>query len=225
MSWDPERYARNAAFVPELGRGALELLAPRPGERVLDACAAPGTKTTAIAERIGTDGVVVALDRNAQRLALVGRAARRLGLGNVTALERDATQPLADLPGAPFDRILVDAPCTGLGTLRRNADARWRVSPDDPVRLAETQRALLDAVSGVLRPGGTLVYSTCTLTSEENDEVIASFLAGRPELRRSAVTELPETLHPLLDAGGALRTWPHRHGMDGFFAVRMERPA
>jgi len=206
----------------EASQLVIELLAPQPGERVLDTCAAPGTKAAAIAERVGANGLVVALDRSAPRLALVGRGARRLGLDNVTALARDATQPLADLPGAPFDRILVDAPCSGLGALRRNADARWRLSADDPALLAATQKALLSVARSVLRPGGTLVYSTCTLTPEENDEVIATFLACEPGLRRTALDALPGTLRPLLDAEGALRTWPHRHDMDGFFAVRME---
>ena len=166
---------------------------------------------------------MVALDRSARRLALIGRAARRLGLENVTALERDATQSLADVPGAPFDRILVDAPCSGLGALRRNADARWRVAPEDPAQLAETQAALLASATPLLRPGGTLVYSTCTLTGEENDDVVSACLAREPQLRRSDAPALSAALRPLLDAEGALRTWPHRHGMDGFFAVRMER--
>jgi 16S rRNA (cytosine967-C5)-methyltransferase len=209
----------------EASQLVVELLAPAAGERVLDACAAPGTKTTAIAERLGPRGVVVAVDRSARRLALVGRAARRLGQGNVTSLARDATQPLLDLPGAPFDRVLVDAPCSGLGALRRNPDARWRVAPEDPARLAETQAALLAAAHAVLRPGGTLVYSTCTLTPEENDAVVASFLSRTPGFRRADVARLPEALRPLLDSEGTLRTWPHRHAMDGFFAVRLERDA
>jgi 16S rRNA (cytosine967-C5)-methyltransferase len=207
----------------EASQLVVELLAPQPGERILDTCAAPGTKTTAIAERVGPSGLVVALDHSAQRLALIGRSARRLGLDNVTALARDAAQPLADLPGAPFDRILVDAPCSGLGTLRRNPDARWRISAGDPAQLAEIQTALLASARGVLRPGGTLVYSTCTLTHEENDDVVATLLTREPGLRRAGAASLPETLRPLLDAGGALRTWPHRHAMDGFFAVRLEQ--
>jgi 16S rRNA (cytosine967-C5)-methyltransferase len=219
---DPDFVAGLYTVQDEASQLVVELLAPQPGERVLDACAAPGTKTTAIAERVGAHGLVVALDRSARRLALVGRAARRLGLDNLTALVRDATQPLGDLPGAPFDRILVDAPCSGLGALRRNPDARWRVGPEDPARLAATQAALLASVRGVLGPRGTLVYSTCTLTPEENDDVIASFLAREPGLQRAALETLPAPLRPLLDAGGALRTWPHRHGMDGFFAVRLE---
>ncbi len=209
----------------EASQLVVELLAPEPGERILDVCAAPGTKTTAIAERVGATGLVVALDRSAQRLTLVGRAARRLGLDNVTALARDATQPLGDVPGVPFDRVLVDAPCSGLGTLRRNPDARWRICAEDPGRLAEVQAALLASARSVLRPGGTLVYSTCTLSREENDDVVAALLARGPGLRRARADALPAALRPLLDAEGALRTWPHRHDMDGFFAVRLEQSA
>jgi 16S rRNA (cytosine967-C5)-methyltransferase len=192
---------------------------------VLDACAAPGTKTSAIAERIGPEGVVVALDKSERRLALVGRAARRLGLENVTALTRDASLSLADLPGALFDRALVDAPCSGLGALRRNPDARWRVTPEDPPLLAATQSALLAAAAAVLRPGGTLVYSTCTLLHEENEAVVADFLSREPGFRRADAARLPAALAPLLDAEAALRTLPHRHGSDGFFSVRLERKA
>lgn len=220
---DPDFVGGLFTVQDEASQLVVELLDPAPGERVLDACAAPGTKTTAIAERVGPAGLVVALDRNARRLALVGRAARRLGLENVTALACDAAQPLAGVPGAPFDRVLVDAPCSGLGALRRNPDARWRLAPEDPLRLAEPQAALLASASAVLRPGGTLVYSTCTLASEENDSVVESFLSRTPGFRRADVARLPATLRPLLDGEGALRTWPHRHGMDGFFAVRMER--
>ena len=222
---DPDFVDGLFSVQDEASQLVVELLAPERGERVLDTCAAPGTKTTAIAERVGPEGLVVALDRSERRLALIGRAVRRLGFENVTALACDATQTLAELPGAPFDRILVDAPCSGLGALRRNPDARWRLAPEDPARLAEVQGALLASAVTVLRPGGTLVYSTCTLTSEENDSVVESFLSRTPGIRRADVARLPATLRPLLDAEGALRTWPHRHGMDGFFAVRMERDA
>jgi 16S rRNA (cytosine967-C5)-methyltransferase len=222
---DPDFVDGLFSVQDEASQLVVDLLAPEPGERVLDTCAAPGTKTTAIAERVGPGGLVVALDRSERRLALIGRAVRRLGFENVTALACDATQTLAELPGAPFDRILVDAPCSGLGALRRNPDARWRLAPEDPAQLNEVQGALLASAVTVLRPGGTLVYSTCTLTGEENDSVVESFLARTPGIRRADVARLPATLRPLLDAEGALRTWPHRHGMDGFFAVRMERDA
>ncbi|MEN8159861.1 MAG: 16S rRNA (cytosine(967)-C(5))-methyltransferase RsmB [Myxococcota bacterium] len=207
----------------EASQLVAELLDPQPGERVLDACAAPGTKTTAIAERVGPGGLVVATDRSERRLALVGRAARRLGLENVTALRRDAAKPLRDLPGAPFDRVLVDAPCSGLGTLRRNPDARWRLTPEAPASLAATQAALLASAAAVLRPGGTLVYSTCTLLHEENEAVVADFLARERGFVPADPETLPACARRVLDAEGRLRTFPHRHGMDGFFAARLER--
>ena len=222
---DPAFVAGLCTVQDEASQCVVELLDPQPGERVLDACAAPGTKTTALAERVGEAGLVVALDRSERRLALVGRAARRLGQENVTALVRDATKPLADLPGAPFDRVLVDAPCSGLGALRRNPDARWRIGPEDPSALAAIQSALLGSVAAVLVPGGALVYSTCTLLHEENEAVVADFLSREPGFRRADPAGLPASLGPLLDADGTLRTWPHRHGTDGFFAVRLERTA
>jgi 16S rRNA (cytosine967-C5)-methyltransferase len=118
--------------------------------------------------------------------------------------------------------VLVDAPCSGLGTLRRNADLRWRVDPGDPVRLAATQRALLGSAARALRPGGTLVYSTCTLTSEENEAVVRAFLAETPGFRLATAEAAPPCARPLVE-DGMLRTFPHRHGSDGFFAARLER--
>jgi 16S rRNA (cytosine967-C5)-methyltransferase len=220
---DPAFVAGRFSVQDEASQLVVELLDPQPGERVLDLCAAPGTKTTAIAERVGPAGLVLALDRSESRLGLVGRAARRLGLENVTALARDATRALGELPGAPFDRALVDAPCSGLGALRRNPDARWRVAPEDPARLAATQSALLASAAAVLRPGATLVYSTCTLLGEENDAVVAGFLSREPGFRRADVARIPRALRPLLDEDGTLRTFPHRDDMDGFYAARMER--
>jgi len=222
---DPAFLEGRMTIQDEASQLVVELLGPRPGERILDLCAAPGTKATAIAERVGPEGAVLAVDRHPRRLGLVRSAARRLGLANVTCLERDGTAPLEDLPGAPFDRILVDAPCSGLGTLRRHADARWRVQPDDPQRLAETQHRLLERARSVLRPGGRLVYSTCTVLPEENEAVVDGLLAAGSGLRRvppgTAEDDLGELLRPFVDEVGDLRTLPHRHGMDGFFAARL----
>lgn len=210
----------------EASQLVVELLDPQPGERILDACAAPGAKATAIAERVGASGRVVALDRHPRRLALVARDAERLGLEGVATFAVDASDPaLAGLPDtAPFDRILVDAPCSGLGSLRRNPDARWRVQPEAIATLAAQQRAILAAVLPRLGRGGTLVYSTCTLTPEENESVASWLLAHAPDLRRAEIPDLPASLHALLGAAdGALRCWPQHHDSDGFFAARFER--
>lgn len=208
----------------EASQLVVGLLDPRPGERVLDVCAAPGGKATAIAERVGPSGSVLALDRHERRLDLARRAARRLGLESLVCRVADATRPLHEIaaPGG-FDRVLVDAPCTGLGTLRRNPDARWRVRPTDPARLADTQRAILRSAAPSLRPGGVLVYSTCTTLPEENEGVIEAFLYESPDFERD--TDPPAEVRDLVDAVGTLRCLPHRHDTDGFTAARLRRRA
>jgi 16S rRNA (cytosine967-C5)-methyltransferase len=221
---DPAFREGRMTMQDEASQLVVELLDPRPGERVLDACAAPGTKATAIAERVGPEGLVVGLDRHERRLALLARDAQRLGLANVRTLRADSSRPLpAEIGPERFDRILVDAPCSGIGALRRNPDARWRISPDAPARLGVVQRALLEQARPWLRRGGALVYSTCTLCAEENEAVVDGFLAEATEFRRAPLEALPAGVAPLLDPQGALRTLPHRHDADGFFAVRLER--
>jgi 16S rRNA (cytosine967-C5)-methyltransferase len=194
------------------------------GMTVVDCCAAPGAKTVQLAEAVGTAGEVIALDSNAQRLGLVRRGAERLHLRNVRTLERDATKSF-DLRGRQsFPRILVDAPCTGLGVLRRNPDARWRVAPEDVPRMAEHQLALLDSAARYVEPGGALVYSVCTLTPEETTGVIQRFLAGHEEFAvGDARPWLPAAAASLVAPDGTLRTLPHRDGCDGFYAARLER--
>jgi 16S rRNA (cytosine967-C5)-methyltransferase len=220
---DPAFREGRFTIQDEASQLVVELLDPQPGEAVLDLCAAPGAKTTGIAERVGAAGLVVACDRNQRRLDLVGRAVRRLELANVHLAQADGTRPLGGLPRAPFARVLVDAPCSGLGTLRRNPDARWRLRPADPASLAEVQRALLENAARSVMPGGALVYSTCTLLSEENEAVVAAFLAQHPEFSLSARAELPAAVRPFVEADGFMRTWPQRHGTDGFFAARLRR--
>jgi 16S rRNA (cytosine967-C5)-methyltransferase len=221
-SLDPAFLEGRFTIQDEASQLVVELLDPRPGERVFDVCAAPGTKATAIAERVGPGGEVVASDRSASRLRLVGRDARRLGLANVTTRALDATRPLRDVEG-PFDRVLVDAPCSGLGTLRRNPDARWRLRPEDVPRLAATQLAILRQAAAVLRPGGTLVYSTCTLLPEENERVVAAFLERARGFGLVARAGLPAAARAVIAEDGFMRTFPHRHDTDGFFAARLER--
>ncbi len=221
---DPAFLDGRYSVQDEASQLVVALLDPQPGESILDACAAPGGKACAIGERIGASGHVVATDHNSRRLGLVRRQVRRLRLAAVHCVDRDATQPLTDLVAAPgFDRVLVDAPCSGIGTLRRNPDARWRVRPADATRLAETQGQILRNAASALRPGGTLVYSTCTLFREENEDVIAAFLAATPDFAPAGTSCLPTELHSLVSADSTLRCLPHRHDMDGFFAAKLVR--
>jgi 16S rRNA (cytosine967-C5)-methyltransferase len=226
---DPAFLSGHFSIQDEASQLVVELLDPQPGDRILDTCSAPGTKSAGIAERLNghqnEHGYVLALDRHPRRLHLVGRGIRRLGLGGVATLERDATKSLEDLTeeNGPFDRILVDAPCSGLGSLRRNPDARWRVRPEDLEALGKIQRALLESAAAVLRPGGSLVYSTCTITPEENELVIKGFMATRKNWKVAPADSAPDSIRKLIGEDGFLRLLPHHHDMDGFFAVRLIR--
>lgn len=201
------------------------LLAPQAGERILDACAAPGGKTTAIAALTGNRAAIVALDLHPQRLELVRNGARRLGCSGIDCHPWDLTTPPPFLAAQSFDRILLDAPCSGLGVLRRNPESRWRRTPADLADLAARQSAILENLAPLLRPGGVLLYSLCTDTPEETTQVVTPFLQRHPDFVREDLRDgVPAAWHALCDVTGALKTLPHRHaGMDGFFAVRLRR--
>ncbi len=201
------------------------LLAPQPGQRLLDACAAPGSKTTHLAALADNRAEIVALDISAGRLALVEKGARRLGVQGLSCEAWDLTWPPDFLDKDSFDGILVDAPCSGLGTLRRNPESRWRRVPEDLSRNAQRQLAILEQTAPLLRVGGRLLYSVCTFTAEETDGVVQRFLAAHPGFQRLDLQPLsPDTWQELFDDQGALRTWPHRHNaMDAFFAVAFRR--
>jgi len=191
---------------------------------VVDCCAAPGGKAVQIAQAVGDAGEVIALELHQRRIALIRREARRLKLSNTRILQRDVTRGF-DLQGRlRFGRILVDAPCSGLGVLRRNPEVRWRVQPEDLAGCADTQQRLLDSAARYVEDGGVLVYSVCTLTPEETSGVTESFLQHYPEFRiddpRPLLTEGARTL---IQTDGTLRTLPHRDGCDGFFAARLVR--
>jgi 16S rRNA (cytosine967-C5)-methyltransferase len=199
------------------------LLDPQLGERVLDLCAAPGGKTTHLAQLMDNQGEIMAIDVSQAKLGLLQENCRRLGITIVKTVTHDATTPLPFPPGS-FDRVLVDVPCTGLGTLRRNPDGKWRVKEADIPRLQQIQGKILTQAATMVKEGGVLVYSTCTMTSEENEGVIDVFLSERKDLRlEGALPFLPPGCEGLVDSTGYLRTLPHRHGMDGFFAARMKR--
>jgi 16S rRNA (cytosine967-C5)-methyltransferase len=194
------------------------LLDPRPGELVADACAAPGTKTTHLAQLMGNRGRIIAMDPHAARLRLLSQAASRLGVGIIEAHPGSVAAVSGRWKGR-CDRVLVDAPCSNLGVLRRNPDVKWRREEADLDRLAEKQTGILTAAAALVKPGGRLVYATCSLEPEENDAVVGAFLDGHPEWRVDAPTDFP--VAP--DASGFIRCLPHVHGTDGFTAARLAR--
>jgi 16S rRNA (cytosine967-C5)-methyltransferase len=199
--------------------------APPEGARVLDACAAPGGKTCHLAELVGPSGSVVAVDLHARKAQTIAEAARRLGHENVVAKAADAALPIPDLALASFDLVLADAPCSGLGTLRRHPEVKLRRTPEDIDRLASLQARLLASLAGYVRPGGLLVYALCTYTHAEVDENLARFLAAHPEFREEpppAHWALPDAA-AALDAKGRLVPGPHKTGTDLFFAVRLRK--
>lgn len=214
--------------VPEFAQGhffvqdesetlVTELLAPAEGETVLDLCAAPGGKATHIQELRGSRGAVVAVDAQGNRLARVAENVRRLGLERVYPVRADG-ESLA--LARPVDRVLVDAPCSGLGVLRRRADARWRKTEASLRALLPLQAGLLEAGAGHVRPGGVLVYSVCSFEPEEGRRHIDRFLAAHPEF---ALEPAGDFLPSEVVTEGCLLLYPHRHGTDGAFAARLRR--
>jgi 16S rRNA (cytosine967-C5)-methyltransferase len=193
------------------------LLEPRPGETVADACAAPGTKTTHLAQLMENQGRILALDPQPARLARVGEAAARLGVTIVETVPGTA-QAAAGALASTCDAVLVDAPCSNLGVLRRNPEVKWRRGPDDVAAAAVRQAEILEAAGAMLREGGRLVYATCSLEPEENEEVVAAFVARHPDFRID-----PPNTFPLPLEAGVLRLRPDRLGTDGFTAVRLRR--
>jgi len=217
-----ERFASGPEPAPALERGdcyiqdpstaiACELLRPAPGETVLDACAAPGGKSAYLAEMMANEGTLVACDRNGTRLEQLRLNLVRLGVTNARIVRcdwRDAKSVGATGFGNhSFDRILVDAPCTNTGVMRRRVDVRWRLRAEDFARMQAQQIAILAAVAPFLKPEGSLVYSTCSFESEENDAVVRAFVRDHPAFR---LTNHEQSL-------------PFRDAFDGAFAARLER--
>ncbi|MCS6988732.1 MAG: 16S rRNA (cytosine(967)-C(5))-methyltransferase RsmB [Chloroherpetonaceae bacterium] len=200
---------------------ACLLLAPRPGERVLDMCAAPGGKSTFLAELMRNDGHVTAVDLYDNKLQQIRAQAETLGATIIETVKADARK---FAPTEKYDKVLLDAPCSGTGVLARRAELRWRLSPNDIVSMQKLQRELLENAVQCVKDDGVIVYATCSLEPEENFQQIESFLKAHPEWRVQSATEiLPPPLHQYVRESGAIEVLPHRHHSDGAFSIRLVR--
>ncbi len=219
------RYLDGSLEVQDEGSQILgQLLAPRRGEMVCDFCAGAGGKTLLLGALMRNTGRLYAFDVSDRRLARFKPRLARSGLSNVQAQviahERDVrVKRLADR----LDRVLVDAPCSGLGTLRRNPDLKWRQTPESVMGLARQQLAILEAASRLVKAGGRLVYATCSLLTEENETVVADFLRAHTEFRLVPAGQVLASQRIALEMGDVLRLDPEQHGTDGFFAAVLDR--
>ena len=211
---DGKAYVQNrASMLP------AEILAPQAGEAILDMCAAPGSKTTQMATMMGNQGRVVCWDLYPHKMKLIAENAKRLGLTSIYPAVHDATK-IEGKDVAAFDRVLLDAPCSGLGVIGRKIEIRWRRKEKDLAAFPPLQKNLLDAAAQAVRPGGILVYSTCTLERAENEEQITAFLS-----RHSDFELTPFAAGEKEAAEGMLTLWPDTDGCDGFFVAKLRRKA
>ena len=197
---------------------AVLALDPKPGMRVLDCCAAPGGKSFGAAIQMENRGEVVSCDLSPHKKKLIQDGADRLGLGSVAPMTADGKVHRVEW-GNAFERVLVDAPCSGLGVIRKKPDIRYK-DPASLERLPEVQRAILDNAARYVKPGGVMVYSTCTILRRENEDVAQTFLAHHPEFRAERFC-LPECVGDART--GMLTLWPHRQGTDGFFICKLRK--
>ena len=216
--------AGTGAFVVQDEASQLVALmaAVRRAERVFDACASPGGKTTAMAAAMQDDGLIVAADVRPRRVRLLAETVKRSGAARVRIVHADAAAPPF---GELFDCILLDAPCSGLGTVRRDPDIKWRRQPADLARSAELQGRMLTTLAQIVRPGGRLVYATCSSEPEENEDVVDRFLTAHRGFALQVPDSLPDQVRPLLDSAGCLRTSPARDGLEAFFAASLVKAA
>jgi len=221
---------RDVAGLPMFAEGWIQvqdeasqivshLLSPEPGERVLDLCSGFGGKSTHMGALMRNEGEIVAVDTSAWKLEELKENAERQGIEIIRPLAADAIEISPDRIGT-FDCVLVDAPCSGFGSIRRKPDIKWVRHPKDPFRFARVQKEILSHAGSFVKRGGVLVYATCTIFREENEEVAADFTAVHPDWRlEPAVDYLPERCKSM-EERSFFRSWPHRHGIDGFFGAR-----
>jgi 16S rRNA (cytosine967-C5)-methyltransferase len=200
------------------------LLNPQPGETVLDACAGLGGKTGHISQMMKNRGKLTAMDNNEKKLMRLQSEMHRLGVSVVTLRTHDLNDPAGNKRIGEFDRILLDAPCSGLGVLRRNPDAKWSTLEQDLIRNSKRQAKFLDHLAPHVKPAGVLVYCVCSMEPEENESVIKGFLNKHKDFAiEKNPGGLPVQARSLLTGNGYLKTFPHLNNMDGFFAVCMKR--
>jgi 16S rRNA (cytosine967-C5)-methyltransferase len=210
--------------MDEGSQRVAEAVAPPPGGRVVDACAGAGGKTLALGALMHGKGRLFAMDVAGKKLEELRRRARRAGLSNVAARAVQGVQLPTEAKAEAWDRVLVDAPCSGLGTLRRNPEARWRMTPSDVARFPSLQLSLLVAYAPLVAVGGRLIFATCTVLRSENELVIEAFLKERPEFVPVPLKEvMGKARAEALGDGDTLRLFPQRQGTDGFFTAVMRR--
>ena len=195
----------------------VDILDPQPGQRVVELCCGRGNKTLQIASRMRDGGTVLAVDDDDRKIVQIAKRLEGAGIGTVALVTADATTMQAT---ADADLVLLDAPCSGLGILGRQPEARWRKNPDDPARMADVQRKLIDAAAGGVKPGGALVYAVCSTDRREGEGILEAFLADHPQFARDTV---PERYGPFLTAAGDVLVAPGIDGRDGFFVSRVTR--
>jgi len=197
------------------------LISPNSADSILDACAGAGGKATHLAAILKNKGRIVAVDRNPEKIAELKKDATRLGINIIETQTLDLSAGLPDSLKEKFDHVLVDAPCSGLGTLRRNPEIKWRTTEKDLRNFAAAQKVILQNASLAVKKGGRLIYCTCSLLPQENENIIDDFLARN---KNFSLCQTPASINPrLLDSRGFYRTCPHRHNMDGFFGAILKR--
>lgn len=196
------------------------LIALRPGDTVLDICAGLGGKSTHMAALAGGKGNILAVDINRRKLATLGHNARRLGIENILPVVADASKSLSSAFKVQFDKVILDAPCSGLGTISKHPDIKWSRDAGDIIRLSFMQKTIMNEAAPVIKKGGRLLYVTCTISKEENEDVVEDFLVRNSDMSlESLKRHVPDWCTDLIDDQGFFRTFPHVHHMDGFFAA------
>jgi 16S rRNA (cytosine967-C5)-methyltransferase len=201
-----------------------QLAAPRRGEMVADFCAGAGGKSLAMGALMRNTGRIYAFDVSEKRLHNLGARLKRSGLSNLhSQVISGENDPKLKRLNGKFDRVLVDAPCSGLGTLRRNPDLKWRQTPEDISELTAKQTSILERAARLLKPGGRLIYATCSLLREENEQIAENFLQAHPEFKLVSAEDILAQQQITMNTGSYLKLFPYRHNTDAFFAGVFER--